>query len=116
MEAETNNILEPFFLVKSEHHLVKVELKNLMYVECVKDYMRLHVEGQRPIMTLMTMKTIEERLPQPQFLRIHRSIIVQVSKIDSINKGSVNIAGNNLPIGNSYREPFFSFIDKYILT
>jgi len=49
-------------------------------------------------------------------MRIHRSIIVQVSKIESINQGSVNIAGNNLPIGNSYRERFFSYIDKLILT
>ena len=111
-----NNQDAPFFYVKSEHRLVQVELCNLLFVECVKDYMRLHIQGQRPVMTLMTMKTMEERLPQPQFMRIHRSIIVQVSKIDSINQGSVNIAGNNLPIGNSYRDRFFSFIEKFILT
>lgn len=111
-----NNQDVPFFYVKSEHRLVQVELSKLLFVECEKDYMRLHIQGQRPVMTLMTMKTMEERLPQPQFMRIHRSIIVQVSKIDSINQGSVNIASNNLPIGNSYRERFFSFIEKFILT
>ena len=111
-----NNQDVPFFYVKSDYRLVQVELSKLLYIECEKDYMRLHIEGQRPIMTLMTMKTLEERLPQPQFMRIHRSIIVQVSKIESINQGSVNIAGNNLPIGNSYRERFFSYIDKLILT
>jgi len=111
-----NNLNEPFFFVKSEHRLVQVELSKLLYVECVKDYMKLHIQGQRPIMTLMTMKTMEEFLPQPQFMRIHRSVIVQISKIDFINKGSVDIAGNNLPISDSYRERFFSYIDKYILT
>ena len=111
-----NNQDVPFFYVKSDYRLVQVELSTLLYIECEKDYMRLHIEGQRPIMTLMTMKTLEERLPQPQFMRIHRSIIVQVSKIECINQGSVNIAGNNLPIGNSYRERFFSYIDKLILT
>lgn len=111
-----NNQDLPFFYVKSEYRLVQVELSKLLYVECVKDYMRLHIEGQRPIMTLMTMKTMEERLPQPQFMRIHRSIIVQISKIDFINQGSVNIAGNNLPIGNSYRNRFLSYIENFILT
>lgn len=111
-----NNLDVPFFFVKSEYHLVRVELSKLLYVECEKDYMRLHIQGQRPIMTLMTMKTMEEQLPQPQFIRIHRSIIVQISKIDSINQGSVNIAGNNLPIGNSYRDRFFSYIENFILT
>jgi DNA-binding LytR/AlgR family response regulator len=110
-----NSQEEPFFYVKSEHRLIKVELSKLLFVECVKDYMRLHVQDQRPIMTLMTLKTIVEYLPRPQFMRIHRSFIVQVSKIDYINKGSVEIAGNNLPISDSYREEFFSYIRKFLL-
>ena len=110
-----NSQEEPYFYVKSEHRLIKVELSKLLFVECVKDYMRLHVQDQRPIMTLMTLKTIEEYLPCPQFMRIHRSFIVQVSKIDYINKGSVEIAGNNLPISDSYREEFFSYIRKFLL-
>ena len=109
-----NSQEEPFFYVKSEHRLIKVELSKLLFVECVKDYMRLHVQDQRPIMTLMTLKTIVEYLPSPQFMRIHRSFIVQVSKIDYI-KGSVEIAGNNLPISDSYREKFFSYIRKFLL-
>jgi DNA-binding LytR/AlgR family response regulator len=75
--------------------------------------MRLHAEGMRPVMTLMTMKAIEDRLPQPQFMRIHRSYIIQTSKIDYINKGSVTIAGNNLPISDGYRDEFFSYISKH---
>ena len=86
-----NNHDVSFFYVKSDYRLVKVELSKLLYVECEKDYMRLHIEGQRPLMTLMTMKTLEERLPQPQFIRIHRSIIVQVSKIEFINQYGKNV-------------------------
>jgi len=106
-------LLEDFFFVKSEHRLVRIDLDKLLYVECVKDYMRLHAEGMRPVMTLMTMKAIEDRLPQPQFMRIHRSYIIQTSKIDYINKGSVTIAGNNLPISDGYRDEFFSYISKH---
>jgi DNA-binding LytR/AlgR family response regulator len=115
MENEVKSPIEEYFYVKSEHRLVKIELCKLLYVECVKDYLKLHIQDQRPIMTLMTMKTIEERLPQPQFMRIHRTYIIQTSKIDYVNKGSVSIAGNNLPISAGYRNDFFSFIDKYTI-
>ena len=104
-----------FFFVKSEHRLVKIDIDKLLYVECVKDYLKLHLQNQRPLLTLMTMKAIEEFLPQPQFMRIHRSYIIQTSKVDYINKGSVDIAGNNLPISDSYREGFFEYIQKFAL-
>lgn len=110
---EKGVLQEGFFFVKSEHRLVRIDLDKLQFVECVKDYMRLHVEGIRPVMTLMTMKNIEDRLPQPRFMRIHRSYIVQTCKIDYINKGSVSIAGNNLPISEGYRDEFFSYIAKH---
>ena len=115
MENETKSPIDKFFYVKSDHRLVKVELSKLLYVECIKDYLKLHIQDQRPLMILMTMKTMEERLPQPQFMRIHRTYIIQTSKIDYVNKGSVSIAGNNLPISAGYRNDFFSFIDKYTI-
>lgn len=110
---EKGVLQETFFFVKSEHRLIRIDLEKLLYVECVKDYMRLHVEGIRPVMTLMTMKAIEDRLPQPKFMRIHRSYIIQTCKVDYINKGSVTIAGNNLPISDGYRDEFFSYISKH---
>lgn len=112
MENKNYNPQENFFFVKSEHRLVKIELSKLLYVECVKDYLKLHLQDQRPIMTLMTIKTIAEHLPEPQFMRIHRTYIVRTDKIDYINKGSVIIAGNNLPISAGYRNSFFAYIDK----
>ena len=115
MEKNTKSPQETFFYVKSEHRLVKVELSKLLYVECVKDYLKLHIQDQRPIMTLMTMKTIEEYLSQPQFMRIHRSYIIQTNKIEYVNKGSVSIAGNNLPISAGYRNNFFSYIEKHTI-
>ena len=115
MEKKTKNTQDSFFFVKSEHRLVKIELSRLLYVECVKDYLKLHLQDQRPIMTLMTMRTIAEHLPEPQFMRIHRTYIILTSKIDYVNKGSVSIAGNNLPISAGYRNSFFSYIDKYTI-
>ena len=115
MEENTQQPQEEFFFVKSEHRLVKIELSKLLYVECVKDYLKLHLQDQRPVMTLMTMKTIAVRVPEPQFMRIHRTYIVQTGKIDYVNKGSVSIAGNNLPISAGCRNDFFAYIDKLTL-
>ena len=112
---ETENQQEGFFFVKSEHRMVKIYISKLIFVECVKDYLKLHIQGQRPIMTLMTMTTMAEFLPQPQFIRIHRSYIVQTAMIDYVNKGSVNIAGFNLPVSAGYRNDLFSYIDKLTL-
>ncbi|MBO6125446.1 MAG: LytTR family transcriptional regulator DNA-binding domain-containing protein [Bacteroidaceae bacterium] len=112
MEKDKKMAMDQFFYVKSEHRLIKVEVSKLLYVECVKDYLKLHIQDQRPIMTLMTMKAIEEHLPKPQFMRIHRTYIIQTCKIDYVNKGSVSIAGNNLPISTGYRNDFFSYIDE----
>lgn len=112
MEESIQRLQENFFFVKSEHRLVKIELGRLLYVECVKDYLKLHLQDQRPVVTLMTMKTIADFLPEPQFMRIHRTYIVQTCKIDYVNKGSVSIAGNNLPVSAGYRNDFFSYIDK----
>ena len=111
-----SNQNEPFIYVKSEHRLVQVVLSKLLYVECVKDYLKLHIQDQRPVMTLLSMKTMEEHLPSPQFMRIHRSFIVQTRKIEFINKGSVWIAGDNIPISDGYRDRFLSYIESYILS
>ena len=116
MEKNTSTPLDnTYFFVKSENRLVKIDINNLIYVECVKDYLKLHIQGQRPIMTHMTMTTIAGHLPQPQFMRIHRSYIIQPSKIDYVNKGSVSIAGNLLPISAGYRNSFFSYIEEHTL-
>lgn len=116
MEQETSTPIDnSFFFIKSENRLIKIDINNLLYVECVKDYLKLHIQGQRPIMTHMTMTTIAGHLPQPQFMRIHRSYIIQLSKIDYVNKGSVSIAGNLLPISAGYRNSFFSYIEELTL-
>lgn len=97
---DTENAL----LVRSEYHLVKIEFNEIEYIESVDDYLKIHRTGMRPVMTLMTLKAIIEKLPVNRFKRIHRSYVVPVAKIKSIVNRKVQLSSNELPISDSYAD------------
>ena len=102
--------------VKTDYRMVKVSIQDIRYVEGMSEYLKLHLDSQpKPIITLLAMKALEEKLP-PNFMRIHRSYIVNLDKIQEVNKNRVIIgADTSLPIGDSYREQFNHYIEtKYL--
>lgn len=99
--------------VKSEYKLVQIELKKILYIEGLKDYIKIYEEDvAKPILSLMSMKTIEELLPSSRFMRIHRSYIVQKEKIRIIDRGRIVFGKNYIPISDSYKQAFQEFLDK----
>lgn len=99
--------------VKSEYKLVQIELKNILYVEGLKDYIKIYEEGEsKPILSLMSMKAMEELLPPSRFMRVHRSYIVQKDKIRIIDRGRIVFGKNYIPISDSYKKTFQEFLDK----
>jgi two-component system LytT family response regulator len=94
---------KPLF-VRSEYHLVQIDIDTIEYIESVEDYIRIHLSAGRPVMTLMTMKAILEKLPAGVFQRIHRSYIVPVAKIRSVLNKKVRLGAVELPVGDSYSE------------
>ena len=99
--------------VKSDYKLVQIELDNILYVEGLKDYVKIYEEGnQRPILSLMSMKAMEELLPASRFMRVHRSYIVQKNKIRIIDRGRIVFGKNYIPISDSYKLAFQEFIDQ----
>lgn len=99
--------------VKSEYKLVQIELKNILYVEGLKDYIKIYEEGEaKPILSLMSMKAMEELLPPSRFIRVHRSYIVQKDKIRVIDRGRIVFGKNYIPISDSYKQTFQEFLDK----
>ena len=99
--------------VKSEYKLVQIELKNILYVEGLKDYIKIYEEGEaKPILSLMSMKAMEELLPPSRFIRVHRSYIVQKDKIRIIDRGRIVFGKNYIPISDSYKQTFQEFLDK----
>ena len=93
-----------YIFVNADYSMVKITLSDVIYIESLKDYMRFHLKSsQRPIVTRMPMKTIEDQLPPSRFVRIHKSYIVSVAFITSIRKSSVFIDSLELPLGDTYR-------------
>ena len=89
--------------VHSEYKLVKIQLNEIEYIESLEDYIKIHIPGSRPVLTLMSMKKVLEKLPADKFQRIHRSYIVSVAKVKSIQNRKVQLAaGVELPISDSY--------------
>lgn len=104
--------LESIF-VKSDYKLIQVELKNILYIEGLKDYIKIYEENApKPILSLMSMKSMEELLPSSRFMRVHRSYIVQKDKIRIIDRGRIVFGKNYIPISDSYKQAFQDFLDK----
>ena len=96
---------------KTEHRVVKVKVADISYVEGMGEYLKIYVGDNKPLVVLLSMKRIEERLPS-WFMRIHRSYIVNLHKINEVNKNRVILdADTFLPIGDSYRENFMSYLN-----
>lgn len=104
--------LESIF-VKSDYKLVQVELKRILYIEGLKDYIKIYIENQpKPILSLMSMKSMEELLPPTRFMRIHRSFIVQKDKIRIIDRGRIVFDKAYIPISDSYKNDFQHFLEE----
>lgn len=94
-----------FIMIHIDYSLVKVNFQDILYVEGLKDYVKIYVKsGNKPLVTRMNLKAIEEQLPVQQFVRIHRSYLVALDKIERLNKKSIGIAGQELPLGDSGQE------------
>jgi DNA-binding LytR/AlgR family response regulator len=94
---------EESIFVRAEYKLIKIPLTDILYIEGLQDYIKIHLTQGRPVMTLMTLKSMQEKLPAARFRRIHRSYIVPVGRITAIVNRKVHIgAGPELPIGDSY--------------
>ena len=110
-EPETDTIF-----LKTDYRIVKVTIGEIRYVEAMSEYLKVWLEGQpKPIITLLSMKKMEERLPGT-FMRIHRSYIINLTKIQEVNKNRVIMdADTYLPIGDMYKEAFQAYLDTRFL-
>ena len=102
--------------VKTDYRVVKVTISDIRYIEGMSEYLKIYIEGEpKPIVTLLSMKKMEEKLPE-NFMRIHRSYIVNLTKIQEINKNRIIMdAETYLPIGDMYKEAFQKYIDTKFL-
>lgn len=95
-ELQLNSIF-----VKVNYEIMKINLKDLELIEALDDYIKLYIKPT-PVLTLMTLKSILEKLPSRDFVRVHRSFIVPINKIEKFSKTKLKVAGKEIPIGSSY--------------
>ncbi len=101
--------------LKTEHRVVRVNMEDIRYIEGMSEYLKIYLESQKPLVVLLSMKKIEERLPS-SFMRIHRSYIINLKKIQEVNKNRVIMdADTYLPIGDLYREAFNNYLNTKFL-
>lgn len=99
--------------VKSEYKLVQIELRKILYVEGLKDYIKIYEEDRpKPVLSLMSMKAMEDLLPPSQFMRVHRSYIVRKDKIRVIDRGRIVFGKTYIPISDSYKQAFQEYLEK----
>lgn len=97
--------------VRSDYKLIHILFDDILYIEGLKDYIKIYsVKDSKPVLTLMSLKAMEEELPSGRFIRVHRSFIVNRNKIDSIDKNRIIINARQIPIGDTYRKAFLDMI------
>ena len=104
-----------FMYVKSDYKLIRVSLDDILYVEGLKDYVRIYLADGQKIMSLMNMKKFEEYLPRPEFLRTHRSYIVHMSKAQSVDRFRIVFGSEYIPISDSYKDDVQQYFDQHTL-
>jgi DNA-binding LytR/AlgR family response regulator len=107
----TSGIKDDYFFVKTEFHFEKVLFSEILYIEGMGDYLRI-VTPHKRIMSLLNFKKMEDMLPEANFCRVHKSYIVALDKIESIERNRIKIGDMIIPISDTYKKPFFDFLDR----
>jgi len=106
---------EEYVFLKVEYQLVRVAIKDIIYIEGLKDYVKVYLENSsKPVLTLTSLKALEQKLSPKAFMRVHRSYIVALDKITSVTKNSLHIAELNITIGDQYKEAFSAYLSKWM--
>jgi len=95
-----------YIFIKIEHKIIRIDLDDILYIEGLKDYISIYTTKERHL-TLMNMKKVEEMLPGNRFLRVHKSYIISLEKIRSIEKNRIYISETGIPIGDTYKDEFY---------
>ena len=97
-------LAEDYLFVKADYHTLRLNLRDIRYLEGLKDYVKIHAASPRPVLTLNSLRGFEERLPAAEFVRVHRSYIVALRHIDSIRTNRIYLGETILPVGEAYAE------------
>ena len=107
-EASSN----PYIFIKSEYKIYKINFDDIRYIEGLDDYIKIHTTNSRPLLTIMPLKVIIEKLPQDKFARVHRSYIISYSHIESVQNKRIKIGDITIPISSTYSDSISKVLKK----
>jgi two-component system, LytTR family, response regulator LytT len=109
-EVEANN---EFLFLKSEYKIKRINFNDILFIEGLKDYVKVYIQNvPKPILSLSSLKLLETKLPREKFMRVHRSFIVNLQKIDTIERSRIVFGKTYIPVSDQYKEEFQKFLDK----
>jgi len=105
-----------YLFIKSEYKIRRIKFDNIKYIEGLKDYIKIYIENEtRPVFSLNSLKNLETKLPASRFMRVHRSFIVNLEKIETIERGRILFGDIPIMVGDQYKEKFQEYLDKNFL-
>ncbi len=112
-QVEVNN---KFLFLKSEYKIRRINFNDIIYIEGLKDYVKVYIQNDpKPILSLNTLKALEKKLPDSKFMRVHRSFIVNLDKINTIERSRIVFGKVYIPVSEQYKEKFQKFLDENFL-
>ena len=110
---EGANGADNFLFVKTDYKLMKINLNEILYIEGLKDYVKIYTtSSDRPVISLLTMKAMEEKLSPREFIRVHRSYIVALHQVQFIQHSTVHMGNKEIPVSEHYKDNFYKIINK----
>jgi two-component system LytT family response regulator len=107
---------DDYLFIKSEYKIIRVKLEDVTYIEGMREYIRIHLTNEKPIMTLLSMKAMEAQLANKNFMRVHRSYIVNLHKISTVERSRIVFDKVYIPVSEQYKDAFNAFIEKNFLS
>ncbi|MCE7043717.1 LytTR family DNA-binding domain-containing protein [Dyadobacter sp. CY312] len=106
---------DEYLFLKVEYQLVRIAYDDILYMEGLKDYVKVHLKSDtKPVLSLTSLKALEEKLPVSRFMRIHRSFIVNLDQIGAVTRNSIQIGNTTIPVSDQYKEIFSQFLSKWM--
>lgn len=111
-KLQNQNIEQQYLFIRADYSLIKILFSDILYIEGLDDYVKIHIQNQKTVVARMTLKAIIQKLPETEFIRVHRSFIVPISKIGKIRNKIIHIDQTEIPISASYEDAFFALLEK----
>jgi two-component system response regulator LytT len=107
---------DEFLFLKSDYKIKRINFNDILYIEGLKDYIKVYIRNApRPVLSICTLKLLESKLPGDRFMRVHRSFIVNLSKIDTIERSRIVFGKTYIPVSDQYKDKFQEFLNKNFL-